>query len=78
MEMFQNWKTPECIYPDHIAVLYQPPLPPNHNFDNVTNDKLSSTMMTLFSQAPLVHLEKLLYYKLGLAKLPSVRRIKSE
>ena len=34
--------------------------------------------MTLLSQAPLVHLEKLLYYKLGLAKLPSVRRIKSE
>ena len=29
-------------------------------------------------QAPLVHLEKLLFHKLGLGKLPPVRRIKAE
>ena len=29
-------------------------------------------------QAPLVHLEKLLFHKLGLGKLPPVRRIKTE
>ena len=29
-------------------------------------------------QAPLVHLEKLLYWSLGLARLPSVRRLKKD
>ena len=31
-----------------------------------------------YHQAPLVHLEKLLFHKLGLGKLPPVRRIKAE
>ena len=39
---------------------------------------MSITIMSLVHQAPLVHLEKLLFWKLGLAKLPSVRRIKTE
>jgi hypothetical protein len=32
----------------------------------------------LVAQAPMVHLEKLLYWSLGLAKLPSVRREKKD
>ena len=39
---------------------------------------MAITIMPLVHQAPLVHLEKLLFWKLGLAKLPSVRRIKTE
>ena len=33
------------------------------------------TVTTLLHQAPLVHLEKLLFWNLGLAKLPPVRRL---
>ena len=51
---------------------------------NVDNDHVigppgsSGFFLFFFHQAPLVHLEKLLFWKLGLAKLPSVRRIKTE
>jgi len=38
---------------------------------------ISYALIVLF-EAPLVHLEKLLFYSLGLGKLPSVRRIKTE
>ena len=39
---------------------------------------MMTMIMTLAFQAPLVHLEKLLFYSLGLGKLPPVRRIKTE
>jgi len=38
---------------------------------------LSYALIVLF-EAPLVHLEKILFYNLGLGKLPPVRRIKAE
>merc|ERR1711918_117765 len=37
---------------------------------------ISYALIVLF-EAPLVHLEKILFYKLGLGKLPPVRRIKA-
>ena len=44
----------------------------------VTMVTIITMIMTLAYQAPLVHLEKLLFYSLGLGKLPPVRRIKTE
>ena len=40
--------------------------------------KSLNRLIYLNTQAPLVHLEKLIYYFLGIGKLPNVKRIKTE